>query len=220
MPRTIVYVDGFNLYYRAVKGTPHKWLNIVALCQKSLPATSQIAIVNYYTAHVSGRLDPTSPVRQQAYLRALAMDPAIRIHHGNFLTHAKWAGLAPPIPSLKPTPHTLNVIPAPVVAYVWKTEEKGSDVKLAAHLVRDAFRGNFEEAAVLTNDTDLCEPIRIVTQEIGLPVTLLTPVNQPHTSLTAVASTTRHIKPYLSASQFPDPVIGPRARPIRKPLTW
>ncbi len=27
-PRTIVYVDGFNLYYGAVKGTPHKWLNL------------------------------------------------------------------------------------------------------------------------------------------------------------------------------------------------
>ena len=24
--KTIVYVDGFNLYYGAVKGTPHKWL--------------------------------------------------------------------------------------------------------------------------------------------------------------------------------------------------
>ena len=29
---TYVYVDGFNLYYGAVKGTPYKWLNINALC--------------------------------------------------------------------------------------------------------------------------------------------------------------------------------------------
>jgi len=27
-PRTIIYVDGFNLYYGAVKNTPHKWLNL------------------------------------------------------------------------------------------------------------------------------------------------------------------------------------------------
>lgn len=27
-PRTIVYVDGFNLYYGAVRGTTHKWLDI------------------------------------------------------------------------------------------------------------------------------------------------------------------------------------------------
>ncbi|HEX4079764.1 MAG TPA: hypothetical protein VHX61_12920 [Rhizomicrobium sp.] len=70
------------------------------------------------------------------------------------------------------------------------------------------------------NDTDLCEPIRIVIQEAGLPVTLLTPVNQPHTSLKALASAVRHIKPYLGASQLPDPVTGSHARPIHKPPSW
>jgi hypothetical protein len=64
---------------------------------------------------------------------------------------------------------------APEVAYVWKTEEKGSDVNLGVHLVRDAFKGHFDLAAVLSNDTDLVEPVRIVTQELNLPVTLLTP---------------------------------------------
>jgi len=28
MMRTIVYSDGFNLYYRALKGTSHKWLDV------------------------------------------------------------------------------------------------------------------------------------------------------------------------------------------------
>src|SRR5271169_6640555 len=67
---------------------------------------------------------------------------------------------------------------APQVAYVWKTEEKGSDVNLGVHLVRDAALRIFDEAAVLTSDTDLVEPIRIVTQEFGLPVTLLTPCEE------------------------------------------
>ena len=35
--KTIVYVDGFNLYYGAVKGTPYKWLDIARLCQSLLP---------------------------------------------------------------------------------------------------------------------------------------------------------------------------------------
>jgi hypothetical protein len=48
-----------------------------------------------------------------------------------------------------------------------------SDVNLGVHLVRDGFKGAFDVAAVLTNDTDLVEPIRIVTKEIRLPVTLL-----------------------------------------------
>ena len=29
--RTRVYVDGFNLYYGALKGTSFKWLNLLAL---------------------------------------------------------------------------------------------------------------------------------------------------------------------------------------------
>jgi hypothetical protein len=29
--RTNIYVDGFNLYFGALKGTPYKWLNIHAL---------------------------------------------------------------------------------------------------------------------------------------------------------------------------------------------
>ncbi|MGA3141594.1 MAG: hypothetical protein ABSF10_00925 [Verrucomicrobiota bacterium] len=29
--KTILYIDGFNLFYSAVKGTPLRWLNPVAL---------------------------------------------------------------------------------------------------------------------------------------------------------------------------------------------
>lgn len=41
-------------------------------------------------------------------------------------------------------------------------EEKGSDVNLASHLVRDTFRKQFEVAVLITNDSDLAEPVRIV----------------------------------------------------------
>lgn len=83
------------------------------------------------------------------------------------------------------------------VAYVWKTEEKGSDVNLGVHLVRDAFLKTYEAAAILTNDTDLEEPIRIVAQELQLHTVLLTPTNKPSTSLSRLAHSVRHIDPYL-----------------------
>ena len=34
--RTIVYIDGFNLYYGALKGTPYRWLDILAMARKIL----------------------------------------------------------------------------------------------------------------------------------------------------------------------------------------
>jgi hypothetical protein len=109
---------------------------------------------------------------------------------------------------------------APEVAYVWKTEEKGSDVNLGVHLVRDAFRGRFELAAVLTNDTDLVEPVKIVTEELKLPVTLLTPTAQPAARLIKVATGVRHVQPYIGPCQLPDPVSVPGKRPIAKPANW
>ena len=218
MTKTIVYIDGFNLYYRALRGSSHKWLNIAALSAAVLPHDRQITAINYYTARVSGRTDPTAPVRQHAYLRALSSLPGVKITFGNFLTTKKWAGLVQP-PEFRP--HCL--LPAgaePQVAYVWKTEEKGSDVNLGVHLVRDAFTHAFDEAAVLTNDTDLVEPIRIVTEEVGLPVTLLTPAGKPSSSLMKVASHVRHITPYLGPCVFPDPVILPDGRSVAKPKDW
>ncbi|MEJ2118450.1 MAG: NYN domain-containing protein, partial [Alphaproteobacteria bacterium] len=175
--RTIVYIDGFNLYYRALRGTPHKWLDISAMSRTVLPSSCAVTRINYYTARVSGRTSPDAPKHQHAYLRALATLPDVVIHYGNFLARQKWAGLVQP-PEFRPS-FTLPVGAAPEVAYVWKTEEKGSDVNLGAHLVRDAFKGTFDLAAVLTNDTDLLEPIKIVRTELNLPVTLLTPVSKP-----------------------------------------
>jgi hypothetical protein len=109
-------------------------------------------------------------------------------------------------------------LPFPIVAKVWKSEEKGSDVNLASHLIRDAFQGKFDAAAVLSNDTDLVEPIRIVAEELGLPVGLLCPVPKPAESLARVASFIRHIRiQHLHASQFPDVIPGTA---ISRPITW
>ena len=68
---------------------------------------------------------------------------------------------------------------------VWvdKTEEKGSDVNLASHLVRDAYQQAFQVAVLITNDSDLAEPVRIVRQELNLPVGVLNP-HQHHVDRT------------------------------------
>lgn len=35
--RSIIYVDGFNFYYGAVRGTSHKWLNLERLFERLHP---------------------------------------------------------------------------------------------------------------------------------------------------------------------------------------
>ena len=98
MKRTYVYVDGFNLYYRALKKTKYKWLNIEALVEGLLDPDNDIQCIRYFTAPVSGKLDPGQPVRQQRYLQALSTIPCMSFHQGNFLTKAKWRPLVKPVP--------------------------------------------------------------------------------------------------------------------------
>ena len=217
--RTIVYVDGFNLYFRLLQKRPAlKWLNIKVLAERVLNPANQIIAVRYYTARVSGRLDPHGPGRQQVYLDALATVPEISVHMGMFLSSEKFAGLMHP-PEFRPVASLPP--PWPDVVKVLKVEEKGSDVNLACHLLLDAFQGNFDVAAVLSNDSDLVEPIRIVTQVLRKPVGLLSPVNNPNPELSRASRFIRRLSVSdLAASQFPDPLARPGQPDLAKPTTW
>lgn len=47
--KTIVYVDGFNLYYGCLKGTAHKWLDLAQLCRHVLPR-NEVTRIKYFRA--------------------------------------------------------------------------------------------------------------------------------------------------------------------------
>jgi len=205
--KTFIYVDGFNLYYRAVKGTPYKWLDVDSLCQKLLPK-AQILRINYYTARVTARPhDPDQPTRQNIYFRALKTISHLEIIEGAFLS--------------KPTTLPLEADPTKF-ARVIKTEEKGSDVNLAAHLVNDGHLKRYEQAVVITNDSDLAEPIRIVRDELKLPIGILFPSKYLNPQLKNV-STPNFTKPIregvLKTSQFPK-VLKDNVGTFHKPPTW
>jgi hypothetical protein len=105
---------------------------------------------------------------------------------------------------------------------VLNTEEKGSDVNLATHLVYDGCQNAYDVAVVVSNDTDLIEPIRVVTQRLKKPVGILSPISAgsirlPAPGLVAVASFVHRIKKSaLKRCQFPDSLTPA----ISKPLKW
>ena len=203
--KTIVYVDGFNLYYGALKNTPYKWLNLDKLCRLLLP-NNQIERIKYFTATVSARPhDPSQPTRQQTYLRALQTIPQLEIIYGHFLAHEIYMPLANnPYRQVK----------------VIKTEEKGSDVNIAAHLVNDGHRGRYEVAVLVTNDSDLLEPLKIVRYELKLPVGVINPQKKASRVLAQHASFMKRIRTgVLQASQFPTPLRDARGI-FHKPAGW
>jgi uncharacterized LabA/DUF88 family protein len=158
--RVFVYVDGFNLYYRGLKGTPYKWLDLETFAFEFLRGAQRVDKIRYFTARVGGAPDPGAPARQQAYLNALQTLPDCQIHYGSFLTKTARKPKIMPDGTIGPT------------VEVRLTEEKGSDVNLATHLVNDAHLNNFDVALVLSQDSDLLEPMRIV-KAMGKPVGLV-----------------------------------------------
>lgn len=207
---TNVYIDGFNLYYGAVRGTAHKWLDIGALCDRLLPQ-DEVNRIRYFTAKVLGTpRDPQAPQRQEAYLRALATVSDLTIHLGHFHQNKVRMPLADPSPG---GPKTVEVI---------KTEEKGSDVNLATYLLLDAAGGECDTAVVMTNDSDLVEPIRLVQSRFGIRVGVINPhpVKYRSRSLKDAATFFKQLRESaIAGCQFPL-VLDDSSGTFQKPSTW
>lgn len=222
--RARVYVDGYNFYYGVVRGTTFKWLDLEALFSRLLPEL-EVERILYFTARVRpAPWDPTAHIRQGHYLAALRTLPSVEIIEGTF------SRSFPALHMLNPR----NLAPAaerdwsyPTV-FVWKNEEKGSDVSLGARLVFDGCRGAYDVAVIVTNDSDLLEPVRLVTRELGLPVYAVLPATdrtkkQRRKSVfegRATSVPVTHISwSTLRKCQFPD-VIKTASGEIRKPGEW
>jgi len=212
--KTTLYIDGFNLYYGALKRTPYRWLDPVKMASKIF-TKNEIVKTKYFSARVSNMPhDDQIEIRQQTYWRALKSLSNFEIIEGHYKTkevRAKNAGKAG-------------------FTRVVKTEEKGSDVNLASHLLLDAFSDSFEAAIVITGDSDLVTPIQMVRDKIGKTVCLLNPslIEGEYAKtcrrigeLTSVSSFTKNSIPerVLRNSQLPNPIQDDIGE-ITKPPTW
>lgn len=115
------------------------------------------------------------------------------------------------MPVANPPPNTIEVI---------KTEEKGSDVNLSVHMMRDAYLQQCEKQLVITNDSDLAEPIHLVRQDIRIPVGIVNPHAGSRRTPRLTGDFYRYIRPSnLAACQLPT-VLKDAAGPIIKPSRW
>lgn len=208
-----------NLYHRAVKGTPYKWLHLAALCTTLLPK-AKINKIRYFTARVDALPhDKQAPDRQDIYLRALRTIPNLTIHEGRF---AFWPGLLPQFPLAY-----LNKAKPPQSVQVLRSVEKRSDVNLATYLLMDCFDNDFDEAVVISNDSDLALPIQMVTAKFGKTVGVINPNSNRRESgkvnkdlERAASSYMRMINIKVIANcQFPVELTDSQGK-FSKPATW
>lgn len=205
--KTNYYVDGFNLYYRALEHGPYRWLDLAGLFAHVFPG-NPVNRIRYFTSHVSGSSDPGKPVRQQLYLRALGTIPGLTCHYGQFHRNRVYRPLVHPKAG------------SPSNVEVWDTKEKGSDVSLASMLLFDAHHDEFDAAVVVTSDSDLLLPVELVVQEFRKPVGILNPSSRRSKSLAKVASFFRQLhQSDLAACQFPAVMQDAKGQ-FHKPITW
>jgi uncharacterized LabA/DUF88 family protein len=103
---------------------------------------------------------------------------------------------------------------------VLKSEEKGSDVNLASHLLIDCYLSDCDIAVILSNDSDLVFPIEHVKQRLGKIIGIVNPHPRPSRELLGVANFYKSIRPsVLMHCHFPDRMSDAQGE-FHKPSTW
>jgi hypothetical protein len=171
----------------------------------------EIHRVHYFTAMVSETpWNAGAPLRQEIYIRALRTRALVYVHLGKFQPIFRTgtpAFLTPGMPS------------NPITIETW--EEKGSDVNLAARLLMDAVAEDFEQALVVSNDSDLTEPIRAIKQHFNLPIVDVSPYDTVTNKLRKAASSRAILdKSLLASCQLPITLKDKKGRMISKPDAW
>ena len=193
-------------YFRALKTIP----GLEIICGQFKTRKTKMPLVNEQTdnshrpnnnilvcrTHNDGT-EPPEKIRQHLYYSA------------SDLRHADVDAIFAPFPNDKIQ-----------TAYVLRTDEKGSDVNLATHLLYDAFKGEFDVAVVVSNDSDLCEAIRL-TISLGKNVGVFIPQQRSASrDLLSVATFSKPIRAgALNASSFP-PVMRDSIGEFHKPDGW
>ena len=224
--KTCVYIDGFNLYYSALRGTSYKWLDVLKLfeniCHQQDPA-SEIVKVKFFTAPIKAKI---STRKQQAvqsqrlYIKALqslyperldVIEGYFQLSKGSF-------------------PKYQHPIDKKDKAYVWRLEEKKTDVNLALNLYRDANKGHYDQIVLVSNDSDIIPALEYIHEDFpGIKIGTIFPkmtkgqyeVRPTNKELSNLSHWTRQYmrEQELIEAQLPE-MIPTKKKPIYKPSYW
>jgi len=222
--RTIAYVDGYNLFFGCLRGTPYKWLDVHALLKEVLRVQdpdSELVCVKYFTAPIResfARRGQEAANAQGGYLRALKSRGGLYVFEGRF--------------SAEPTNAICYADPPDKDkrVRVWRLEEKQTDVAIAIAMYRDAVRGEVDQVLLVSNDSDMVPAIRALKADtkvrVGMVFALPEPDapnhdRRPNAELAELADWhRRHVRnDELAAAQLPR-VVQTKRKPVHKPAYW
>lgn len=226
--KTIFYVDGYNLYYGCLKGTPYKWLDIYRLFSHILHAqspSSELIQIKFFTSPIKTKLashGELAGIAQADYHRALQQEYGAKfvLIEGFFsLTEGQL------LEYRNPPDKTKRI-------KVWRLEEKQTDVNIAISAYRDAAKGEAEQIVFVSNDSDLAPALQAIREDFGARTTIgvIFPIAEKkhnnsarpeNDSLRKSANWTRsYIRDEELASNLLRDIIPTKKKPIRKPAYW
>jgi len=234
--RTRIYIDGYNFYYGCLRGTPHKWLDLLPLFEKHILPSALVKdgdghvrrstllpspSIKFFTAKIieSVARAPDSVSSQARYHTALRKlhDGRIEMIEGYYAVNKMKVKIVDAEDPDK-APRECQEIQA------WKVEEKQSDVNLALQAYHDAITGQIDHAVIVTNDTDIAPALEMIRAHTNVLIGVVVPTTDhtrpPNTDLVKLAHwTRRHINSSeLAACQLPRVIQG--KRPTTKPESW
>jgi uncharacterized LabA/DUF88 family protein len=216
-----------------LRGTAHKWLDIVAWCNQLLEQRSQnevLSRVHFCTAHANGSFashGQASVEAQSAYHRALQTLHPLRLNL-IFGSHV-WNRHGTPMPVFTPG----KAYDRHARTLVWKIEEKQTDVNMALAMYRECSKGLCDRVILVSNDSDAAPALQALEEDFpqimrGLVLPVLPPsgkevnVRRKSGSLQALSHwcQTSISDAELQAAQLPVIVQVPGKKIIRKPAHW
>lgn len=220
--KTIVYIDGFNLYFGLLKNTSFKWLNLPTLITEIVKIqnpNSNVEKIKYFTAPVKANFSihkEKAPQSQNHYHRALlsVSDNKLEIINGYF-------DIDMSSPVLYSNPVDLNNR-----VNTWKLEEKQTDVNIAIEMYRDAAKGAVKQQVLVSSDSDIIPALRYIKKDfsdidLGLILPRKKQNKRRNSKLSQVTDWTRnHINDdELEKHQLPN-MVPTHKKPIYKPKYW
>ena len=194
MKKTIVYIDGSNLYYGLARPSGVKWLDLTALAKSLLNADHEISSIKYFASRVIDKTpDHHKSARQDKYFDALRNTPGVEIVEGRYREQKEKS-----LPASGDCLSCEKRLPDGRVK-VYRITEKLTDVNIAAHMLADAFQHKADAYALITGDSDLSPVVRTIRYSIGSPIIVFNPQRAICNELRQFASFYRNIDPMVAA---------------------
>ncbi|CAN7732731.1 NYN domain-containing protein [Pseudomonas sp. LjRoot277] len=228
--RTAFFVDGYNLFYGLLAGTPYKWLNLKGLLAHVAHIEnpqSSIISVDYFTSSVKPILATRGRISKEAqdsYVRALKATK-VAVHYGR---HSLEPAKAPRFIDRKTGASRQDKVD------IWKLEEKETDVHIAISMYRTATKqaalevhDRIEQLVLVSSDTDMTPALKAIREDfpditIGVILPHRAELNCPSPgSLKEHSHWMRRVisAEELQSHQFPERVPT-RKTPTIKPDYW